>query len=87
VNEITPPTDPQLETINDMCFERGIPLPAAVHSKTEASAIIDAIRTRTYDPRRFRPWQRDEAEWEAMASDPDTSCWEPAGTPRDEPFL
>jgi hypothetical protein len=88
VNTIEAPTDAQLGYIASLCADRDIPLPAAIHSKTEASEIIDGIRTRTYDPRRYRPWKnRDEAEWEAMGSDPDTSCWQPEGGPVAEPFL
>jgi hypothetical protein len=67
------PTDAQLEYINDLCAERGIPLPDAIHSKTEASEIISSIRTRTYDPRRHRPlpdergWPEDSQELDERA--------------------
>lgn len=45
---IEAPTDPQLAFIAKLCAEHGWPFPEAVHSKTEASAIIDRIRAGTY---------------------------------------
>ena len=50
---IEPPTDPQLEYIASLCADRGIPLPAAVHSKTEASEIIGGILNGSYDHTRY----------------------------------
>lgn len=48
------PTDPQLAFIRSLCEDRGVQPPEVVASKTEASEIITAIRTRQYDPRRYR---------------------------------
>ena len=39
------------------CATLSVPLPEAVASKQEASAIIDAIRERRYDPADYEyPW-------------------------------
>lgn len=51
---IVAPTDAQLACIIDMCDERGIVRPA-VYSKLHASEIIEAIRSRTYDPLEHMP--------------------------------
>ena len=51
---ITAPTDAQLSYIADLCEKRGIPYPQAIFSSREASEIITAIRTSSYDPSRYR---------------------------------
>lgn len=54
---IEAPSDAQLAYIAGLCEDRGLPLPEAVASKQEASAIIDAIRERRYDPADYEyPW-------------------------------
>ena len=52
---IVAPTDAQLAYIASLCRERGWPPPEAVHSKREASAIIEAIRASTYRPDDYAP--------------------------------
>ena len=52
---VEPPTDKQLGYIAGLCEERGLDFPEAVHSVTEASEIIAAILSRTYEPMRYRP--------------------------------
>lgn len=46
---IVAPSDAQLACVRDMCAERGYPMPP-VYSRTDASWIIDAIRTGAYYP-------------------------------------
>jgi hypothetical protein len=46
---IEAPTDAQLQFIRDLLTERGMPM-AAVHSKQEASILIEEIRSGTYAP-------------------------------------
>lgn len=51
------PTDAQLAYIRDLCERHGLTPPEAVASKTEASAIIDAIRAGRYGPDEYAlPW-------------------------------
>ena len=50
------PTDAQLSYIAGLCREQGWQPPLAVHSKQEASAIIEAIRASTYRPEDFVPY-------------------------------
>lgn len=52
---IVAPSDAQLAYIAGLCDERGVPFPAAIHSKAEASASIAAILRREYDPAQFEP--------------------------------
>lgn len=47
--QIVAPADAQLGYIAALCEERGYPMPA-VHSKTEASLLIDEIRRGAYRP-------------------------------------
>lgn len=49
---IVAPTDAQLRYIADLCVRHGFELPV-VYSSREASQIITALRTGTYDPARF----------------------------------
>jgi hypothetical protein len=46
---IEAPTDAQLDYIRELCRARGYLMPA-VHSKTEASLLIDEIRSDRYAP-------------------------------------
>lgn len=48
------PSDSQLSYITDLCQKKGQPFPEAVYSKSEASEIITALQTQTYDPARYR---------------------------------
>ncbi len=50
---IEAPTDTQLSYITDLCAKQSLPFPEAVYSKTKASEIITALRTGTYDYRRY----------------------------------
>ncbi len=43
------PTDAQLDFVRTLCTEKGYPMPA-VHSKQEASLLIDEIRSGVYRP-------------------------------------
>jgi hypothetical protein len=52
---IQAPTDAQLDYIAALCETRGWPAPAAVHSKQEASEIIDALQAGTYVPGQHEP--------------------------------
>jgi hypothetical protein len=52
---IQAPTDAQLDYIRVLCETRGWPAPAAVHSKQEASEIIDAIQAGTYESGQHEP--------------------------------
>jgi hypothetical protein len=52
---IEAPTDAQLGYIASLCREHAIPQPAAIHSKQEASAIIEAMRGGTYNPDDYLP--------------------------------
>lgn len=52
---IVAPTDAQLGYIRDLCARNGFPPPAAIYSSREASAIITALRTGSYDPEQFGP--------------------------------
>lgn len=49
---IVAPTDAQLRYIADLCARHGFELPV-VYSSREASEIITALRTGTYDPERY----------------------------------
>ena len=58
---IVAPTDAQLAYIRDLCDRNGFPRPECVHSSREASEIITALRTGSYDPERYTldadlPW-------------------------------
>lgn len=48
-DQIVAPTDAQLAFIKERARAAGFPMPA-VHSKTEASLLIDEIRAGTYSP-------------------------------------
>lgn len=51
------PTDAQEQYIRDLCHRHGLPLPDVIASKTEASAIIDAISAGTYRYEDYEwPW-------------------------------
>lgn len=52
---IVAPTDAQLAYIRSLCVERGHEFPPAVHSKAEASEIIEAIGRGQYDHRHYAP--------------------------------
>lgn len=49
---IVAPTDAQLRYIADLAAKQGWPLPV-VYSSREASEIITALRTGTYNPERY----------------------------------
>ena len=58
---IVAPTDAQLGYIAALCARNGLPRPECVHSSREASEIITALRTGSYDPERYSldadlPW-------------------------------
>lgn len=55
---IEAPTDAQLDVIRVMCRERDVSLPDVVASKREASEIIDALKSGTYDAGRY-DWNDD----------------------------
>lgn len=47
------PTDAQLDLIRKLCEERGFPM-AVAYSKTDATAVIEALLTRSYHPPEWR---------------------------------
>ena len=58
---IVAPTDAQLAYVRDLCARNGFPPPVAIYSSREASEIITALRTGSYDPERYTldadlPW-------------------------------
>jgi hypothetical protein len=50
---IVTPSDAQLDYVADLCRKQSLEPPQAIHSSQEASEIISAIRTGTYDPERY----------------------------------
>lgn len=54
---VQPPTDAQLAYIASPCEANGMEPPAAIHSSREASEIITALRTASYQPARYVPAQ------------------------------
>ncbi len=67
VHEHLAPSDAQLAFIAKLCQEQGWTRPEAVHSKTEASEIIDRMRASTYRHEDYAvtpPWTADEVYFE-----------------------
>jgi hypothetical protein len=50
---IEAPTDAQLDFIRSLCRNAEQPLPDVIYSKTEATAIIDALKSGRYDWRNY----------------------------------
>ena len=63
---IEAPTDGQIYFIQRLCEERAYPM-AVVYSKTDASILIDELRTGLYWPPEWREAESDESdesEWD-----------------------
>lgn len=68
---IEAPTDPQLAFIRELCRERGYLMPP-VHSKQEASILIDEIRSGAYPPPDWTEPPEDEERFDGAEPWPES---------------